>query len=41
MNEKHEFQVGDLVRLKSVEEILALGFWFNEQGGISYPNKKE
>ena len=41
MNEKHEFQVGDLVRLKSVEEILALGFWFNELGGISYPNKKE
>lgn len=40
MNEKHEFQVGDLVRLKSVEEILALGFWFNEQGGISYPNSK-
>lgn len=41
MNEKYEFQVGDLVRLKSVEEILALGFWFDEQGGISYPNKKE
>ena len=41
MNDKYEFQVGDLVRLKSVEEILALGFWFNEQGGISYPNKKE
>lgn len=41
MNEKYEFQVGDLVRLKSVEEILALGFWFNELGGISYPNKKE
>lgn len=41
MNEKYEFQVGDLVRLKSVEEILALGFWFNEQGGVSYPNKKE
>ena len=41
MNEKHEFQVGDLVRLKSVEEILALGFWFNELGGISYPNRKE
>ena len=41
MNEKHEFQVGDLVRLKSVEEILALGFWFDELGGISYPNKKE
>lgn len=40
MNEKHEFQVGDLVRLKSVEEILALGFWFNEQGGVSYPNSK-
>ena len=40
MNEKHEFQVGDLVRLKSVEEILALGFWFNEQGGISYPNSR-
>ena len=40
MNEKYEFQVGDLVRLKSVEEILALGFWFNEQGGISYPNSK-
>lgn len=41
MNEKHEFQVGDLVRLKSVEEILALGFWFDELGGISYPNGKE
>ena len=41
MNEKYEFQVGDLVRLKSVEEILALGFWFDELGGISYPNKKE
>lgn len=41
MNEKYEFQVGDLVRLKSVEEILALGFWFNELGGISYPNRKE
>ena len=40
MNEKYEFQVGDLVRLKSVEEILALGFWFNEQGGVSYPNSK-
>ena len=40
MNEKHEFQIGDLVRLKSVEEILALGFWFNEQGGISYPNSR-
>lgn len=40
MNEKHEFQVGDLVHLKSVEEILALGFWFNEQGEISYPNSK-
>lgn len=40
MNEKHEFQVGDLVRLKSVEEILALGFWFNEFGGISYPKSK-
>lgn len=40
MNDKYEFQVGDLVRLKSVEEILALGFWFNEQGGISYPNSK-
>ena len=31
---KNEFQVGDLVRLKSVEEILALGFWFNEQVGF-------
>ena len=41
MNDKYEFQVGDLVRLKSVEEILALGFWFNELGGISYPNRKE
>ena len=40
MNEKYEFQVGDLVRLKSVEEILALGFWFNELGGISYPNSR-
>ena len=40
MNDKYEFQVGDLVRLKSVEEILALGFWFNEQGGISYPNSR-
>lgn len=40
MNDKYEFQVGDLVRLKSVEEILALGFWFNEQGGVSYPNSK-
>ena len=34
-------QVGDLVRLKSVEEILALGFWFNEKLGFSYPNNKE
>ena len=40
MNEKHEFQIGDLVRLKSVEEILALGFWFNTRGEIAYPNSK-
>lgn len=41
MNDKHEFQVGDLVRLKSVEEILALGFSFNERGEITYPYSKE
>ena len=40
MNEKHEFQIGDLVRLKTAKEILELGFWINEFGGISYPNSK-
>lgn len=40
MNDKYEFQVGDLVRLKSVEEILALGFSFNERGEIAYPKSK-
>ena len=40
MSNKHEFQVGDLVRLKSVGEILALGFGFNERGEIAYPKSK-